>query len=199
MPVWREKAGVTTHDKISQAFCLHISIPNAPKKLRGKVYEQGYVCTFRSVRMYGSVGCFFLDRKRELNMSPFDTRTFNSLGEKECKSLAAIIIYMYTFIACVTLPPLPLPHTSLFSTCISLNSYQPLLLLTYPSPRILLSTPPPPPPPPPSPPSTTSHPLIIAHLLNLTGSVTFSNTRSAATVRYWARTAGTVAKANING
>ena len=161
MPVWREKAGVTTHDKISQAFCLHISIPNAPKKLRGKVYEQGCVCitnnlklktacsigvvcvTFRSVRMYGSVGCFFLDRKRELNMSPFDTRTFNSLGEKECKSLAAIIIYMYTSIACVTLPPLPLPHTSLFSTCISLNSYQPLLLLTYPSPRILLSTSPP--------------------------------------------------------
>ena len=141
-------------------FCLHISIPNAPKKLRGKVYEQGYVCTFRSVRMYGSVGCFFLDRKRELNMSPFDTRTFNSLGEKECKSLAAIIIYMYTFIACVTLPPLPLPHTSLFSTCISLNSYQPLLLLTYPSPRILLSTPPPLPPPSPFP---TFHHFTSTH------------------------------------
>ena len=143
--------------------------------------------------MYGSVGCFLLDRKRELNMSPFDTRTFNSLGEKECKLLAAIIIYKYTSIPCVTLPPLPLPHTSLFSSCISLNKYQSLLLLTYPSPspRTSLHTP----PPPPSPPSTTSHPLIITHLLNLTGSVTFSNTRSAATVRYWARTAGTVAKA----
>ena len=43
----------------------------------------GVVCvTFRSVRMYGSVGCFFLDWKKELNMSPFDTRTFNSLEER---------------------------------------------------------------------------------------------------------------------
>lgn len=27
-----EEARVTAHDKISQAFCLHISVPNAPKK-----------------------------------------------------------------------------------------------------------------------------------------------------------------------
>ena len=51
------------------------------------VCSMSVVCvTFRSVRIYGSVGCFFLDWKRELNMSPFDTRTFNSLEERESAS-----------------------------------------------------------------------------------------------------------------
>ena len=73
------------------------------------------------------------------------------------------------------------------------HSSSPLSLIPSPTPLTHMCIP--------HPLTQTPHPYPLTHtphpyLLNLTGSVTHSSTRSAAIVRYWWRTAGRVAKEN---